>query len=153
MQAFLHNLPSVGTAREIWRALLLLAEYGDRPDYRKLAEESIADVLESAVRYPTAFARWLSAADFALGPVRQVALVGSPQKPAMQGFLSTLWKQYRPRLVAAISPYPPAPGSPALLDERPLLNGLPTAYVCEGFVCQLPLTDPAAFSHQIDSVT
>jgi len=51
-----------------------------------------------------------------------------------------LWSRLRPDLVAAVSAYPPAPGSPALLAERPLGDGGPAAYVCRRFVCQRPVT-------------
>ncbi|MHB1489897.1 MAG: hypothetical protein ACYCTH_05300, partial [Cellulomonas sp.] len=30
-----------------------------------------------------------------------------------------------------------------LLDERPMIGGRPTAYVCRGFMCDRPTTDPA----------
>ena len=40
-----------------------------------------------------------------------------------------------------------APGEGAdlspLLADRPLVDGRPTAYVCRGFVCDRPTTDPA----------
>ena len=32
---------------------------------------------------------------------------------------------------------------PPLLADRGLVGGQPAAYVCRGFVCQLPTTDPA----------
>jgi uncharacterized protein YyaL (SSP411 family) len=38
---------------------------------------------------------------------------------------------------------PDTPGVP-LLVSRPLVDGAATAYVCRGFVCDRPTTDPAA---------
>jgi len=40
---------------------------------------------------------------------------------------------------------PDAGGHP-LLAERPLVRGDAAAYVCRGFVCDAPVTDPAALS-------
>ncbi|HEY3310430.1 MAG TPA: thioredoxin domain-containing protein [Anaerolineales bacterium] len=131
-------------------ALLQLAEYGDRADGRKLAGDLLITVLEPAVRYPTAFAKWLCAADFALGPNRQVALIGQAGDRNLQALQTTLWKNYQPRLVAAISEDPPPPGSPALLNDRPQLHAQPTAYVCEGFVCQLPVNTVVEFNRQLE---
>jgi len=37
---------------------------------------------------------------------------------------------------------PDAAGVP-LLADRPLVNGSPAAYVCRGFACDLPVTDPS----------
>jgi uncharacterized protein YyaL (SSP411 family) len=36
-----------------------------------------------------------------------------------------------------------------LLADRPLLGGLPTAYVCRSFVCRLPVTDVDALLAQL----
>lgn len=126
--------------------LLRLAAYGDRPEWRQTAEEMLAPVLETAVRYPTAFAKWLSVADFALGPVNEVAIVGNAPQP----LLETLWKTYRPRQVTAIADYPPPPGAPALLNDRPPREGRPTAYVCRNFVCQQPVTTPEELEAQLN---
>jgi uncharacterized protein len=48
-----------------------------------------------------------------------------------------------------------APGDAAavaeipLLAERTALRGRATAYVCEHFVCKLPVTDPAELAAQL----
>ena len=101
------------------------------------------------IHYPTAFGCWLSALDFAIGPVKQIALLGAPDQPEMKEMLSILRSAYRPNSVAAISAFPPPEGSPALLLDRPLLRGHPTAYICEGFVCKLPVTAPEDFKSQL----
>jgi len=36
-----------------------------------------------------------------------------------------------------------------LLSDRPLQGGKPTAYVCQGFVCQQPVNDPEAMLAQL----
>ena len=38
-----------------------------------------------------------------------------------------------------------------LLAERGMVDGKPTAYVCQNYVCQLPVTDPQALAEQLDS--
>jgi uncharacterized protein YyaL (SSP411 family) len=101
------------------------------------------------LRYPTAFAQWWCAADFALGPVHEVAVLGDPADPATQSLLQPLWQAYHPRMVLASSPYPTPAGSPALLSERPLLYGNPTAYVCRGFVCRQPVDNAESMLVQL----
>jgi hypothetical protein len=123
-------------------ALLKLATYEGRQDWRGIADSMLASNLGMMLRYPAAFAQWWCAADFALGPVSEVAILGNPQDPATQSLLKPLWSKYRPRLVLAVSPYPPTISSPALLNDRGLLHGKPTAYVCRGFVCQRPVNTP-----------
>ena len=119
--------------------LLQLATYDGRSDWRTLAERMLSSNLGLMLRYPSAFAQWLCAADFALGPVHEVAILGDLVDLGTQGLLQPLLHGYHPRLVLAASPYPPPAGSPALLRDRPLMNGKPTAYVCRGFVCQHPV--------------
>ena len=69
-------------------AVLRMAAFSDGSDRRRKAEEMLGLVMEQALNYPTAFARWLSAADFALGKVRQVAVVGDPARTE----LNPCWK-------------------------------------------------------------
>jgi len=37
-----------------------------------------------------------------------------------------------------------------LLEGRVLINGLPTAYVCQNYTCQMPVTDPSELLEQLD---
>ncbi len=130
-------------------ALLLLAAYGDRLEGRDRAETMLAAVHGSLLRYPAAFSFWLSAADFAVGPTREVALLGQLDHPEMQRMIGVLWQTYRPQMVAAISGFPPPAGAPALLRDRPLLDGQPTAYVCRGLVCLQPTASAEELERQL----
>jgi uncharacterized protein YyaL (SSP411 family) len=130
-------------------ALLKLAAFTDNGSYRDLAEKTLISVAEAAVRYPTVFARWLSAADFALGNVKQVAVLGDSQDENFQMLMKVIRSKYRPNVVVTASIYPPAKDAPALLRERPLIKDSPTAYVCEGFVCQQPITDTNDLEKQL----
>jgi len=130
-------------------ALLRMAAFSDRPDLRQKAEEMLGLIAEQALRYPTAFARWLSAADFALGRVRQVAVVGDMAKEGTQSLLAILREGFHPLRVVAASPFPLPEEAPPLLQDRLLLDGKPTAYVCEGFVCKQPVTDVQALAEQL----
>jgi uncharacterized protein YyaL (SSP411 family) len=129
--------------------LLQLATYGDRGTWRSTAEDMLASITNALLRYPTSFAQWLAAADFAVGPTREVAILGDQNDAGIQDLLRTLWKNYRPRQVTAISTFPPGPGSPALLVDRPLLHNQPTAYVCQGFVCLQPVNSPDEMEAQL----
>ncbi len=130
-------------------ALLKLDAFTWKGEWRKLAEQALSLVAGQAVRYPTAYGRWLSAADFALGKVKQVALIGAISDELTRAFLAEVRSAFRPNLVVALAEYPPPDGSPALLIDRPMLDGRPTAYVCEGFVCRLPVTTLEDFRKQL----
>jgi uncharacterized protein YyaL (SSP411 family) len=121
-------------------ALLRLAAFTDRADFRQQAEGMLGLITEPALRYPTAFGRWLQAADLALGGPKQVALVGDLGRAETQTLLAEIRRTYRPRVITAASPLPLQEAAPPLLRDRPLIGGMPTAYVCEGFVCKLPVS-------------
>jgi uncharacterized protein YyaL (SSP411 family) len=131
-------------------ALLKMAEFTGEGRYRDLAEKSLGQVVNLAVRYPTAFGRWLSAADLALEPTKQVAVVYARTDDQMEGrseagqapasdLIAAIRSAYRPNVIVAASAYPPADDAPALLKDRPLKDGKSTVYVCEGFVCKYPV--------------
>jgi uncharacterized protein YyaL (SSP411 family) len=122
-------------------ALLKLAALTGRGDFRDLAESALRQVSALAVRFPTGFGRWLSAAAFAQAQVKQVAIVisGDGQDSARE-LVNAVRAEYRPNVVVAAARHPIEDGAPELMRERPLVDGKSAAYVCEGFVCQRPVT-------------
>jgi hypothetical protein len=144
------NATPCGNSLAAW-ALLQLSEYNGRADWRALAEAPFASLQDSFARQPAAFGMWLQALDFMLGPVRQVALVGLTGSADLEALKAKLWQSYRPRLVSAAASSPLPPGSPPLLDNRPMLGGKATAYVCAGFTCRLPVTSPQDFENQLSA--
>jgi uncharacterized protein YyaL (SSP411 family) len=124
-------------------ALLKLAEFTGAGKYRDLAEKTLGLVTGMAVRYPTAFGRWLSAADFALGKTKQAAVIVEADGEDAAELIRVVRSAYRPNLIIATSTYPPEKDAPTLLMERPLKGGKTTVYICEGFVCKNPVTSAA----------
>ncbi|MGH8296943.1 MAG: thioredoxin domain-containing protein, partial [Steroidobacteraceae bacterium] len=80
----------------------------------------------------------LRALDFNLSPTKQVALVGDN----LSGLVTAVRSTFRPHLVLAGGPESTV--TPALLQGRPMVEGHPTAYVCEHFACQAPVITPEA---------
>jgi hypothetical protein len=93
----------------------------------------------------------LCAADFALARVYEVALVGDPNAADMQALLGEIHHGYRPHVVLA--QLHPGDSEAAqltpLLHDRTQIEGKATAYVCEGFTCNLPVTAVEALRSQI----
>jgi uncharacterized protein len=121
------------------------------PDTERAGLDALRPVLGVLGRAPTGFGHALGAADFALSRVREVAVVGRPGAEDTQALLATVWGTYQPnRVVAAAAPDDrAAQGEVPLLADRPALEGRATAYVCEHFVCQLPVTEPEALAAQL----
>jgi uncharacterized protein YyaL (SSP411 family) len=121
--------------------LLRLAAVLERGDYREKGEEVIGAAGGLLKQYATGFGRMLAAVDFYVGPSKEIAIAGNPAT-----FLPTLRKQYLPRTVVAAGDA----GGIALLQNRPMIDEKPTAYICENFTCKSPVTDPAAFEEQLN---
>jgi len=130
-------------------ALLKLAAFTDKGEYRDLAEKTLSLVTNPALRYPTAFARWLSAADLAINNGQQIAVVFDAKASDAQSLLNVIHSEYRPNSVVAASAYPPSDNAPVLLSDRTLKNGKTTAYVCEHFVCNQPVITPEELQAQL----
>ena len=122
--------------------LLQMAAYSGNGEWYDIAAGMIGGVQDYLGKHPTAFSNWLCALDFALGDVQEVAIVGDPKTKDMQNLVDALWDELRPYALTAISPFPPPDGSPALLADRPLVDGKPAAYVCQHFFCKQPVTTP-----------
>ena len=82
-------------------------------------------------------------------------MIGPRNDPATQALLDTVFQRFLPNKVvmgADTSPNPEGnqgvPDFP-LLQDRIMVGGLPSAYVCENYTCQLPVTDPDALAEQL----
>ncbi|OGO29431.1 MAG: hypothetical protein A2Z16_03245 [Chloroflexi bacterium RBG_16_54_18] len=130
-------------------ALLIMAAYTGSSGWRVMAEKMLASIQETAAQYPTGFAQWLCALDYALHQSQEVALLGEISHPITRSFVDILWKKFRPYALVAMSAGSPGPGNPPLLLDKTRFNQLPTAFVCKNFTCQLPTNDPQEFERQL----
>jgi uncharacterized protein YyaL (SSP411 family) len=119
--------------------LLRMAAVLDRQDYRQKAEDVFLTTASFLKQYAAGFGRMLSGIDFYVGPSKEIALVGAPES-----FLSIVRKRYLPRVVVAAGDE-----RVALLSNRPMVQGQPTAYICENFTCKQPITDVAEFERSL----
>lgn len=132
------------------QALLQLSAFSGNGAWRDQAEKMLGNISEMMERYPSGFAQWLCAVDFALAPTQEVVILGNPDAVEFQALTEVLWEAYRPHLVAALSTFPPKPNAPPLLDGRPLINQQASAYVCQNFVCNYPVTNSEDFRTQLE---
>ena len=132
-------------------ALLQSATYQGQNEWRELVQRMVISVQAVVGQYPTSFSYWLCAADAFFQPLQEVAILGDLDQSQTSALVRQLWSHYRPYTLAAISAYPPASNSPALLLDRYLLNEKPTAYVCQDFTCKKPVTEPVDFAEQLSS--
>jgi uncharacterized protein YyaL (SSP411 family) len=128
--------------------LLRLAALTGEGRYRDAAERALEPMAAIATQHPTGFSQWLVALQMAATPIIEVAIVGDPAGSDTQALVEAAQRAQRPGQVVAVSPSPDGSAVP-LLHGRTRIEGAATAYVCMGFVCQRPVTDPAALTEQL----
>ena len=129
--------------------LIRLAHVYDKALYRDVGALALERLAGSMRAYPGAFGRLLSALDRSVARPVEVAVVGSRDDPATRSLLSEALRPYLPnRTILGRDPGETLPGVP-LLERRSVIDGRPTAYVCEGYSCRLPVTTPEALANEL----
>lgn len=127
------SVPS-GSAMAV-TGLLRLAELTGTTRWRQFADgglKALAGVMHDS---PMAAAQALLALDFALGPVEEVAVVGSGDEA--KPVLRAAREPFRPRRVVALKEPDTESPLPLLADKA--ADGPVTTYICRNYACQAPL--------------
>ena len=99
--------------------------------YERFATTVLRLAASQIRRFPSGFGRTLSAIEFRLADVKEFAIVDGAGSDVER----EVWSEYRPFKVVAPG------GDVPLLEGRSSVDGKPTVYVCENFVCQRPVTN------------
>ena len=138
--------------------LLKLAVFTGNDDYAAKAAVPLRSLHEHMARSPGGTGHWLSALDFYISAVKEVAVVGPSGNAVTSELLDTVRRQFLPNKV--LMGYDPSSlesdgqeglglGGYPLLEGRGMVNGQPTAYVCQNYVCQLPVTEAGPLLAQL----
>jgi hypothetical protein len=109
------------------------------------AMEIIAPLVSVVSRAPLAVAGLAVAMELAIGPVREIAIAGAPGDRRTLSLVEIAQRRFDPLTVLAWGPS----GKVPLLEGRTLVGGAPAAYVCRGFVCQAPVTEPSRLEAEL----
>ncbi|HEV7843958.1 MAG TPA: thioredoxin domain-containing protein, partial [Pyrinomonadaceae bacterium] len=133
--------------------LLRLGLLTGREDYPRKAVTIFRLLRDAVERYPSAFGRLLCALDFYLSTPKEIAVIGSLDSEDTQKLLREVWKRYLPNKAVALSTEGDARAAEfvPLLRERTALDGRATAYVCEHYTCQRPVTTPEELAAQLEA--
>ena len=136
------NATPSGTATAV-TALLKLGGLTNDLRYVNIAHRGLVEMQPMMAQYPLGFGQWLQAALYVLSRPKEIAIVGKPGAQDTQALLVAARGGYRPfQVVALAAPGPPQTAIPPLLQDRSLINGQATAYVCMDSTCQAPVTSP-----------
>jgi hypothetical protein len=121
-------------------ALLLASSFSGDGALRDRAQDALGAAGAIASRFPSMVGHHLAVALSSQKP-RELAIVGNRWRDLAQVY----WRRYRPDIALA--------ASESATDAVPLLAGRSPeetrAFVCRGFVCDLPTTDPAVLESQL----
>ena len=127
--------------------LLTWAELDERRDWKALAESAVSRVGDAIAQYPQALGHMAGVAEALVNGTTQVAIVGNPGDQRSSALIERIAPVFLPSVVFAGGE--PTAEQPALLRDRTAVNGVPTAYLCHGFACDLPTSDPVEAERQV----
>ena len=124
--------------------------FGDE-GYRAIALRAIHRETGGMERFPSALGGLLAAVDRITGRPVELAVVGDRDDPGTKALLDVALTRYLPtRTVAGKAPDEELSETVPLLDRREQVDGRPTAFLCEGYACQAPVTEPGALAEQLE---
>jgi uncharacterized protein YyaL (SSP411 family) len=131
--------------------LARLADLLQDESMRRRATYILETIAEPMVRHPAAFGHALGVADLLVRGAIELAIVGDPASEDFRSLTRAAAERYVPSLVLAGGPAHSTAGIPLLADLT-TTGGRATAYVCRNYTCDVPVTDAAALSSQLEGV-
>jgi uncharacterized protein YyaL (SSP411 family) len=128
--------------------LLRLAALTGETHYAEPAVRVLRLLTRPMASHPTAFAHMLEALEREVSAPIEVGIVGAPADPRTTALRRAVYRRFLPSSVTLTGE--PADSSP-LLAGRAVIDGAPTAYVCEHYACRQPVTDADALGEQLDA--
>ncbi|MDQ3225964.1 MAG: thioredoxin domain-containing protein [Chloroflexota bacterium] len=131
--------------------LLRLGAMTGNHDYTERGSDILRVMARTMREHPIAAGRYLGATDFALGPTKELALVGDKNSDELQALVDVTYERFEPNLIAG---YVASHGADTanrmpFLQNRSARDGRATAYFCEHFACLPPTHEPAELSRQL----
>ena len=131
-----------GNSVALWD-LLWLSRLANEPKYDQMAAQMNRTFAQEVEGMPEAFAFFLSALGFLIGPSYSVILVGDLKEKDTTDMLSALSKRYLPTTVVALK----HPSKAGLGYQQ--IEGKATAYVCRDQTCLPPTNSHALMLEQL----
>ncbi len=138
-----HDNPTPSDNALAAEALSILAAFTGSAEAYGWFERTVGSVGPSLSTQPSAHGHLLGV--WMADPALEIAIVGEPE--ARQPFLDVTWERFRPGAVVAAGD---GIASAVPLLEGRLASGDARAFVCRGFVCDLPAESPEDLSAQLD---
>lgn len=126
--------------------LLKLAKFIADDRYERFAVTTLRLAASQIRRFPQGFGRALSALEFHVGATKELVIIGKKGNELEREIKG----RYLPDAVVILSSEPVSDSATVpLLKDRTMIDGRPTVYVCEDFVCQRPVTSVAELKKSV----
>ncbi len=145
---FDNAIPSGGSTAAV--ALLRLAIFTGEPAYHRTATASLRAARDMMVSAPQGTAHWINAVDIYNATAQEIVVVGNLGDGATLELIEIARSGFNPNRVIAASDHDGRAIDSPLLEDRPQIDGKATAFVCENYTCQLPVTEPEALTAQLE---
>ncbi len=128
--------------------LLRLHVLTGNKEFRDIGMKGLENIAEVAGKFSSSFGYVLMTCDFAMDSPKEIVILGEQNEE----FLTKLYSDFYPNKVVVLA----NEISEELGKEIPLLEGRTkigdktTAFVCENFVCKLPVAEVSDFVKQLD---
>ncbi len=130
--------------------LLRMSVFTGESDYSRRGAASLRSMHQYLGRAPLGMGHWLCALDFYLSSPREIAIIGDRSQEDTRALLEVVYGRYLPnKVVAGAAGGATGDGAIPLLKDRGMVDGKPTAYVCENYACRLPVTAPGDLAAQL----
>jgi uncharacterized protein YyaL (SSP411 family) len=112
-------------------------------DFEDKAEKLIKAFSVQVANSPMAFSQFLIGVDFAIGPAKEIVVVGNINNADTQKMLNLLSKKFIPNKVLLLKD----PNKPEITEvaeftkTQNMVKEKSTVYICENYNCKMPIND------------
>jgi uncharacterized protein len=131
--------------------LLRLAALTGDERHANAGRAALAAVGPVMANHPTSFAYLLAAFERSLRPPIEIAIIGPSDDDATRALRRVVFGRLVPASVTVTADAGTGTDRSPLLEARTMVDGRPTAYVCEHYACRQPVTTPDELRAQLDA--
>jgi uncharacterized protein YyaL (SSP411 family) len=126
--------------------LLKLSHLVAEEKYERFATTVLQQIAPQIRRYPQAFGRALSTLEFYLDTIKEIVILGEKGNELER----EIWREFLPNKVVVLAGKTnEAADFIPLFEDRNMIDGKPTAYICENFTCQKPVVTAEDLKQQL----
>lgn len=121
--------------------LLRIARITGNFEYENIASEIVKAFAKQVENSPSAFTQFLVGLDFAFGPSKEILIVGEKHSPETKKILEFIYGSFIPNKVLILNDNKLSSKISDQFENYKKIKNKTTVYVCENYICNLPVTD------------